>query len=221
LVAAGGKGPVLKELAIGYNAFRRGDYPAAIENLGALTKVGLDKSENAGYKPAYPLPYLAASLVKAGRGDEALALLTTARDRAGKDFYYLLASAYVDGMRGETQKALDNLWLAQFARLDMADVTFPPLFQHLETCERLYELTGDGRYKAVLLDLARRQRIMWPWSWAYAFEAKYATEPQEREAALGVALFLDPQSEHLAGFNDAQRKRAQHWFAANNPFKKP
>jgi hypothetical protein len=138
-----------------------------------------------------------------------------------EDFYYLLASAYVHGLRGETQKALDSLWLAQFEWPGMADVTFPPQFQHLETCEKLYELTRDDRFRKMLLELAVRQRAIWPWSWAYAFEAKHASDPRERDAALGVALFLDPQSDHLASFSDAQRKRAQRWFAANNPFKRP
>jgi len=37
--------------------------------------------------------------------------------------------------------------------------------------------------------------------------------------ALGMALYLDPQSEHIAGFDDLHRKRAIQWFAHNNPFK--
>ena len=78
-----------------------------------------------------------------------------------------------------------------------------------------------ARRQGALPHLARRQRVLWPWSWAYTFEAKYAADAQEREAALGIALFLDAQSDHLAGFNAAQRKRAQRWFAANNPFRKP
>ena len=61
--------------------------------------------------------------------------------------------------------------------------------------------------------------MYWPWSWAYAFEAKYATDARERERTLGIALYLDPHSEHLAGFSAKERRLAAEWFAKNNPFK--
>lgn len=35
-----------------------------------------------------------------------------------------------------------------------------PLYQLLEACEKLYEWTGDDRYRQLLVDLARRQREM-------------------------------------------------------------
>jgi hypothetical protein len=213
--------PTYALLAKGYRAFKRGDYAGAVEPLTKLTEVGISQSQDKQQQTAFTLPYLTASLVKAGRGAEAQALLTEFYKRAGRDFYTLLASAYLQGLGGDARASLDSLWQAQISWPDSANVPVPPPFQLLETCEKLYELTGDGRYKEALLDLARRQRVLWPWSWAYAFEAKYAADPQEREAALGVALFLDAQSEHLAGFSAPQRKRAQRWFVTNNPFKKP
>jgi hypothetical protein len=208
-------------LARGYRAFKHGDYAGAVEQLAKLSDAGKGASRAAQPQNAFALPYLSASLVKAGRAAEAQALLADSNKRAAHDFYYLLASAYVQGLSGDARGALDSLWQAQINWPDSATAAVPPSFQLLETCEKLYELTGDARYKDMLLDLARRERVLWPWSWAYTFEAKYAADAQEREAALGIALFLDAQSDHLAGFNAAQRKRAQHWFAANNPFKKP
>jgi hypothetical protein len=213
--------PVYAPLATGYRAFKRGAYAAAIEHLTKLTEPGVRQSPTAQQQGALAVPYLVASLTKLGREQEAQAVLSDVQKRAGRDFYYLLGSAYMQGLRGDTRAGLDNLWQAQLTWPDMGKASIPPPFQLLETTEKLYELTGDTRYKEALLDLARRQRVMWPWWWAYAFEAKYASDPRDREAALGVALFLDPQSEHLAGFNEAQRKRAQRWFAANNPFKRP
>jgi hypothetical protein len=115
--------------------------------------------------------------------------------------------------------ALDHLWQAQFETPALEEVSVPPPFQLLETCEKLFAQTGDARYRDLLVDLARRQRVHWPWSWAYAFEAKYATDPRQREQALGIALYLDPQSEHLAGFSARERRIAGEWFAKNNPFK--
>jgi len=219
--AGNGTDPSYAPLATGYRAFKRGDYAGAIEHLTKLTEVGFNRSQNVQQPAALALPYLIASLVKAGRGAEAQALLADFQQRAGPDFYYLLASAYLQGLNGDVRAALDSLWQAHLSWPDPAKVSIPPAFQLLETCERLYELTRDARFKEALLDLAQRQRVMWPWPWAYAVEAKYAADAQEREAALGVALFLDPQSEHLATFNETQRKRAQQWFAKNNPFKGP
>jgi hypothetical protein len=223
VVATGGDAtnPTYAPLATGYRAFKRRDYAGAIEHLTKLAEVGTRQSQTTQQQAALALPYLTAGLVKVGRGAEAQALLTDFQKRAGRDFYCLLASAYLQGLSGDTRAGLDDLWQAQLNWPDMGRVSIPPPFQVLESAEKLYELTGDARYKGALLDLARRQRVMWPWWWAYAFEAKYASDPAEREAALGVALFLDPQSEHLAGFSEAQRKRAQRWFAANNPFKRP
>jgi hypothetical protein len=78
--------------------------------------------------------------------------------------------------------------------------------------------TGDERYRTVLVELARRMQRVWPDSWAYAFAARHERDAPERERALALALYLDPQSEHLKGLSEAQRKRAEVWLAANNPF---
>ena len=59
----------------------------------------------------------------------------------------------------------------------------------------------------------------WLWSWVYVFEVKYVTDLRERERALGIALYLDPRSEHLAGFSARERRLAGEWFAKNNPFR--
>jgi hypothetical protein len=220
-IAANAPDPTYTLLARGYRAFKRGDYAGAIEHLSKLTDTGISQSQKTHQQMAYTLPYLAVSLARTGRAADAQALLADFHKRVGRDFYSLLASAYLQGLGGDPRTALDSLWQAQIGWPDLASAPVPPPFQLLETAEKLYEWTGDSRYKEALLDLARRQRVLWPWSWAYAFEAKYAVDPQEREAALGVALFLDEQSEHLAGFSAPQRKRAQRWFAANNPFRKP
>ena len=205
-LAANSPDPIYKRLGTGYHAFKRGDYSTAIEQLSEITRIGINQSQNMKRQVAFTLPYSTASLVLAGRGAEAQALLASFRQSVGADFYYRLSAAYLLGLGGDAPGALDNLWQAQFEAPALDEVSVPPPFQLLETCEKLFAQTGDARYKELLVDLARRQRVHWPWSWAYAFEAKYATDPRERERALGIALFLDPQSEHLAGL---QRARAQ------------
>jgi hypothetical protein len=57
-------------------------------------------------------------------------------------------------------------------------------------------------------------------SWAFAFEARYATHPDDVERALGVALYLDPESERLRAIAPAQRQRAAERFNRTNPFRR-
>jgi hypothetical protein len=56
-------------------------------------------------------------------------------------------------------------------------------------------------------------------AWAYALEARYSADEQQRLRATAIALYLDPRSEHLKSVPAELRKRAEKWFAANNPFK--
>jgi hypothetical protein len=221
LIAMSASSPdsIYRKLGTGYHAFRRADYSKAIDELSDITKAGINRSQNMRQQVAFTLPYTTASLVLAGRGAEAQAMLDSFRRGAGADFYYRLSAAYLQGLTGDAPAALDHLWRAQFEMPALQLVSVPPQFQLLETCEKLFAQTNDARYRDLLVDMARRQRVYWPWSWAYAFEAKYATDAREREQALGIALYLDPQSEHLAGFSAKERRLAAEWFGKNNPFK--
>ena len=208
-----------RKLGAGYQAFRRADYSKAIDELSDITKAGINQSQTTRQQVAFTLPYTTASLVLAGRSAEAQVMLDSFRRGVGTDFYYRLSAAYLLGLTGDAPAALDHLWRAQFGLPALQLVSVPPQFQLLETCEKLLAQTNDARYRDLLVDMARRQRVYWPWSWAYAFEAKYATDARERERALGIALYLDPHSEHLAGFSAKERRLAAEWFAKNNPFK--
>jgi hypothetical protein len=170
---------------------------------------------------AAALPYTVASLARASRVDEARALLDARQQKLGRDFHVLLASAYMQAVSGDTGRALLSLWQAHLAWPALSgEATVPAFFQILETCEKLHEWTGDDRYRVLLLDLARRQSEVWPWPWAYSFEAKHTKDAAERSRALAMALFLDPQSEHLVGFTKTQREAAAGWFERMRPFKK-
>jgi len=166
------------------------------------------------------LPYAVASLARSGNMDPARTLLGSSQEKLGRDFYTLLAAAYLQGMSGDHARALQTLWQAHVASPPLAEATVSPLYQLLEACEKLQAWTGDDRYRQLLVDLARRQREIWPWSWAYAFEAKHTKDGAERERALALASFLDPQSEHLSGFAKGQREAAIAWLERNKPFKK-
>jgi hypothetical protein len=209
-----------KAWIVGYTAFKRSNYAGAADALTPLATPDAGKSDGVRAITAPALPYAVASLAKSGRIDQARALLDANQQKLGRDFHVLLASAYVQGLSGDPARALLTLWQAHLARPALTvEATVPTFFQLLETCEALREWTGDDRYRQLLIDLARRQREVWPWPWAYSFEAKHAKDAAERERALAIALFLDPQSEHLAEFSKAQREAAAGWLARNKPFK--
>jgi hypothetical protein len=205
----------------GYFAFKRSNFPGAAAALAPLSAPDAPKFESTRAIREPALPYTVASLAKSGRIDDARALLDASQQKLGRDFHVLLATAYLQGLSGDHGRALLSLWQAYLAwPLLTTEVTIAPPFQILETCEKLHEWTGDERYRVLMLDLARRERDVWPWPWGYSFEAKHAKDGAEREHALAIANFLDPQSEHLAGFGKPQREAAAAWFARNNPFKK-
>ena len=115
---------------------------------------------------------------------------------------------------------MELLWQA-FIALPAPDQHMVPAgYQLLEICEQLYAQSHDDRYRGLLVDLARRQQHGWPVSWAYSFDARYAPGSDESEAALDLALFLDPDSEHLRNSSEDRRKRAVARFRSGNPFQR-
>jgi hypothetical protein len=206
------KDPQLEALATGYAAFKRGEH-----GLAARTLMPLYDSSG---EQAHLLPYLVVSLSRTQQMDEAQVLADAARRQAPRGFHALLSAAYLAGASGNADHALQLLWEA-FIVLPAADQLMVPAgFQLLEVCEQLYGQSRDDRYRALLVDLARRQQQAWPVSWAYSFDARYAPRGEQAEAALGVALFLDSESEHLRDSSDDQRKRALARYPAGNPFQR-
>ncbi len=201
------------QLTVGYDAIKRGDFATATSRFRELAP-----AIRAG--AAFALPYLTLSLGQTRAAADIPPLLASAGDDGVPAFYLLLARAYWRGFEGDADAALGALWESQIELAGLEPLSVPATFQLLEACEKLYEATRDERYRKLLLDLARRQQRAWPLAWAYSFEAKHATDARERQHALGTALYLNPQSEHLTGFSDAERTRAADWFDKNNPFKK-
>jgi hypothetical protein len=212
---AADKDGLLAAHARGYAAFKRGRYEDVLQQLLELQQSG--KADPAA------LPWVTLALAQTGRAGEANALLAV-RPAAGEPgFHALLASAYVSGAAGAVDVALDRLWDA-FLVLPPTPSAAAPLvpagYQLLEACERLHALTGEQRYRDLLVDLARRQQRAWPHAWAFAFEARHAGHSDDRDRALGIALFLDAESEHLRDVAPDQRQRATARFAAASPFRR-
>ncbi|MET0119410.1 MAG: hypothetical protein ABW124_00075, partial [Candidatus Thiodiazotropha sp. 6PLUC9] len=54
--------------------------------------------------------------------------------------------------------------------------------------------------------------------WAYAFEALYSENQQDRIRASGFALYLDRDSYWLSMVPDEIKKLGKEWWKKNNPF---
>jgi hypothetical protein len=202
-----------------YSELRRGNFKAAVERFDQMAEFYAVEGSPLDQFPGYALPYFAWASAKTGDklGLEAfVGTLPASR----QDFDRELALAFFAGLRREHEAAGKHLQLA-FRHRPFTDKR--PIFteyQWAEACEWLYTATGEKRYLKLALDWARRyQEVMPESAWAYAFEARYSNDEQQRLRATAIALYLDPRSEHLKSVPAGFRERAQQWFAANNPFK--
>jgi hypothetical protein len=199
-----------------YVALRGGDYAAAVEKFDTMAayypiegQVGFD---------AYALPYFAWASARSG---DKLGLEAFVRGQNPRAFAFDrdLALAFFSGLKGDHEAALAHLKHAFDVRPHTERRPIPTEYQWAEACEWLFEATKERRYLDVALRWARvHQRIQPMMSWAYAMEAKHAADGAERLRALGIALYLDPRSERIAGLPEDLKRRARQDFERNNPF---
>ena len=205
-------------LAIGYSAIKAEKYPAAIAALTDLSNNLTNVSVSQKLAANYVLPYLTFAHLKAGQKGIILKVLSDYRNRIGENFDYLISQAFVMASAGDHASALDLLQRAFNQRPGTGDRPFFTLYQLIEAGEFLYQDTHEEAYAKLVLDWARRGALMSHYSWTYAVEAKHTTSPEERKKALGIALYLDSQSEHIQHFSADEKTAAKAWFNANNPF---
>ena len=199
-----------------YVALRNGDYAAAAQKFDTMAayypiegQVGFD---------AYALPYFAWASARSG---DKLGLEAFIRGRDPRAFAFDrdLALAFFGGLKGDHEAALAHLKHAFDVRPHTERRPIPTEYQWAEACEWLFEATKERRYIDLALGWARQhQRIQPMMSWAYALEAKHAADGAQRVRALGIALYLDPRSERIAGLPEDLKRRARQDFEKNNPF---
>ena len=124
------------QLGAGYHAFKRGDFATAVDRFGELTP-STGRSDT-----PYALPYLAASLARAGRGPEAQPLIQMADNTGSRTFHQLLARAYAQGFAGQVDAAVRSLWQSQLELSALEPTSVPPAFELLEACEKLTKPPG-------------------------------------------------------------------------------
>jgi len=202
-----------------YEQLRRGNFKAAVERFDRMAEYyAVEGSTQHGFA-GYALPYFAWA--SANTGDKlGLEAFVGTLPSSRLDFDRELALAFFAGLRREHEPAKRHLLLALRHRPFTDKRPIFPEYQWAEACEWLYRATGEKGYLQLALDWARRhQQIMPVSAWAYALEARYSSDAQQRLRATAIALYLDPKSEHLKSVPSGIRKRAEQWFAANNPFK--
>lgn len=201
--------------ATAYRQLRETDHAAAaatIEEAAGLYDLTL-------FENAYFLPYYAFATAKAGRdvtGVERVMQRLAPEDRR---FDYYLAAAVLQAVTGKHQAALESLNLARHRRPFTEHRPVLTEYQYAETCELLFEATGQDQYRELALRWARNFQAMQPWfAWPYAVEAKLARNAGDRDRAIAMTHYLDRNSARLASLPLATVKAAVSAFRGKNPF---
>lgn len=208
--------PVRSSVAMfadGYVLLRAGKHAAAMEKFRAYVQryalygVGSD---------AYALPYIAAASAATGDPFKLEKHLQTMRLQ---DFDAWLAKAFFHAHRREIDLT-ENALKQAFQRRPHTD--YRPIlteFQYAEACEWIYQITGEARFKSMLLDWTKRhQRIQPTHAWAYSMQYTHEADADARQSALAMTLYLDPRSPRIAKARATDVERAKQWLKTNNPF---
>lgn len=207
-------------VATGYHAFLRRDYGAMLREWDTLHRSNVNVSIRAEKSYAYTLPYFALGHAVLGQ----MQSFQLAIDAYGKHFNgqfdHILAEAINAAFARDHARAEALFWRA-FVHRPPNDVRpMPSELSLLELLEIVYEQTNQERYRVLLLDIGKRVQQVWPYSFAYAFEAKHAAAAVDRRRALGFALRLDRRSARIQHFGREEMRAAETWFADHDPFTK-
>lgn len=205
VVQANNRSPFYPQLAEGYAAWRKRDYALAAQKLRGPHDDLHNISINRRQSLSEWLPQVAFSYARSGQPTEADKLLSEHLANIGADSDYLIARALMEGSAGSHESAAASLRLAFYRLPFTATRSFLAGYTLLEACELLFTETGNDLYRALIEDFARRLQVDLPYSWAAAFEAKYARDPAARQLALAAASILDPQSQRIAHFPESER----------------
>lgn len=204
-----------QQVAAGIQAWRRHDYPALIRGWSALQERLFAASERQARSLNYALPYLALAHWSLGKLDSFKPNVEKYSRRFPRDFDTLLALAVMSAAASDPDRCVDLFWQAFIENPGAAQRPIPTELMLLDVLEGVYEQTRNARYRALLVDVAQRMQRSWPTSYYYAFEARYALSEPERLRALGIALYLDRNSAHLAHFSEEEKEAARKEFARN------
>ena len=200
-----------------YRKLRNKDYVSANKLLGEAAALYDVASEHWGYL----LPYYAFAAAKSGDRDGINQALNRVPEEKRR-FDYYIARGVMAAIDGKKQEALTALKDGFNRRVFTEYRPLLPGYEYAEMCEWLYEATGETAYRDLALDWAKKSQRLRPWhAWAYAMEAKLTESQDDRRRALGAALYLDKNSEHLKDFSEEEKLEATKAFQRSNPFLAP
>lgn len=168
------------------------------------------------------LPYVAFNYKISGRLPRFKELFADYKKDGREGFDQYLTEGILAGFDGHTEKSLEYFDRAWTQIPLQQNHNMPPLYKMAEFCEWLYTHTKDEQYLKAALKYARKRLARSPYtSWAHAMVANYGETPEDRMEALGIALYLDPQSLRVSGVEEAKKAEARKRFQMNNPFTLP
>ncbi len=193
-----------------YAALRHGDYEQAVNRFVAMA----DRYPIEGY----PLAYFAYAATKTGDSEKLEQYV--GQLKGPPSFDASLARAFFAAAHKDNEGALQALRSA-FPMRHSSD--FRPIiddYEYAQACEWLLKDTGDDRFKASLLDWAKKYQALQPTAaWAYAIEYAYEAPGPMRTRALALTLYLDPASERVRSASTQERDVARAWLREHNPFR--
>ena len=164
----------------------------------------------------YMLPYAAFAAAKSGK-TELIEKKLAAYKPGRLDFDKILSEAVLTGIAGKSEESLRLLRLALYRRPYTEGRPVFTEYEYAEIAEWLFEATGNTGYRDIALDWAKKCQKTQPWhAWAYAMEAKLSNDAGGRQVAIGIANYLDPNSERLKSIPKAEIEAAVNSF--RNPF---
>lgn len=198
-----------------YGAIERGNFEPARH----LFDEAADLYDMRSTYSSYMLPYYALAVAKSGADATKVETVLGRFSPNEQGFDYQLARAVLAAVHGNTAEALKSLQLARYRRWFVDERPTLTTYTYGDICETLYRLTGNDAYRHEALDWARAREKAEPWqAWSYAMEASLATDSVERQRAIAMAWYLDPQSVHLSTLKKVDIDAAVKAFGALNMF---
>jgi hypothetical protein len=134
-------------------------------------------------------------------------------------FYLHLSKAIIYALNNQHDKSIEDLRLASYRIEPNKYLVVDQWYQIIDFCEWLYEDTDVTAYINLALEWSKYyQRIKPTSAWAYAFEAKYSQNKDDKIRALAITLHLDKNSKRISRFTDTEKLEALKWLESNNPF---
>ncbi len=201
-------------IALSYLYLKQQSYDKAFDALKRLS-LYLNLKTPAGRQI---LPYAVFAVIKSGN-DHLLERLISQDFINFRDYDMTLAKAVQVGLQQDHDESLALFNKAFNNRPHTENRLFFPWYQIVELLEWLYIETGEKQYLDQALTWARSHQVVQPmFAWAFAFEAKYTTDPPKKMRALAYAQYLDKDSAWISHFSNEVKTKAAVWFESHNPF---